>query len=59
MIEKEGHKCTIFYYCKLDDADRILLCSECQTITLMTTIEIESRKYNLSEYSDDVIRDSI
>lgn len=58
MIEEE-HKCTVFYYCKLGDGDRILLCSECQRITIMSTIEVESRKYNLSEYSDDVIRDSI
>ena len=62
MIDEEhedGHKCTVFYYYKIDNGDRVLLCSECQRITLMSTIEIGNRKYNLKEYSDDIIRDSV
>jgi hypothetical protein len=56
---EEEHVCTIFYYYKLDNGDRFLLCSECDRITLMSTMKIEDKVYNLKEYSDDVLRDSV
>ena len=55
----EEHTCTVFYYCHLDNGDRFLICSECQQMTLMCTISIEDKVYNLKEYSDDILRDSI
>ncbi len=55
----EEHKCTAFYYCNLDNGDRFLVCNECQRMVLMCTISIEDKIYNLKEYSDDVLRDSI
>ena len=55
----EEHKCTVFFYCTLDNGNRFLICSECQQMTLMSTIAIEDKVYNLKEYSDDVLRDSV
>jgi len=55
----EEHKCTVFFYCTLDNGNRFLICSECQQMTLMSTISIEDKVYNLKEYSDDILRDSI